>query len=171
VDFNFDQVSEIVAGEPYLIQLGKDQEVRGIVRFEPSVQVKLTTSTPTDKNTVMGAIAGEKAPANSQATYQGVIDMKTWSEADYDLFPVFLLTDNNRLGEVHTYGDMYGLRGYFRTTNIPTGAKYSISSRKPVVTGLVDHKGRPVNIEKYVREGRVYIRAGETLYTLDGKRL
>lgn len=171
VDFNFDQVSEIVAGEPYLIQLGKDQAVRGIVRFEPSVQVKLTTSTPTDKNTVMGAIAGEKAPANSQATYQGVIDMKTWSEADYDLFPVFLLTDNNRLGEVHTYGDMYGLRGYFRTTNIPTGAKYSISSRKPVVTGLVDHKGRPVNIEKYVREGRVYIRAGETLYTLDGKRL
>jgi hypothetical protein len=97
--------------------------------------------------------------------------MKTWSADDIDLFPIFLLTDNNRLGEVRTYGDMYGLRGYFRTTNIPTSAKYNISSRKPATTGLVDHKGRPVNIEKFLHEGRVYIRVGESLYTLAGEKV
>ena len=169
VDFNFEEVTEIAAGEPYLIQLPAATTIRGIVRFEPTVQVKLTKAEPVEK--AMSNITGAAAPLNSQATYQGIIDQKTWSEADKDLYPVYLLTDNNRLGEVLTYGDMYGFRGYFRTTNIPTSTKCNISSRKPVVTGLVDHKGRPVNIEKYVREGRVYIRVGESLYTITGEKV
>lgn len=169
VDFNFEPVTAITAGEPYLIQLPETSVIRGIVRFEPDVAVKLSTNQPANKP--MQAIAGTDAPQNSQATYQGIIDMKTWSADDIDLFPIFLLTDNNRLGEVRTYGDMYGLRGYFRTTNIPTSAKYNISSRKPATTGLVDHKGRPVDVEKFVREGRAYIRVGETLYTLDGQKV
>lgn len=169
VDFNFEPVTAITAGEPYLIQLPETSAIRGIVRFEPDVAVKLSTNQPANKP--MQAIAGTDAPQNSQATYQGIIDMKTWSADDIDLFPIFLLTDNNRLGEVRTYGDMYGLRGYFRTTNIPTSAKYNISSRKPATTGLVDHKGRPVDVEKFVREGRAYIRVGETLYTLDGQKV
>lgn len=169
VDFNFEPVTAITAGEPYLIQLPETSAIRGIVRFEPDVAVKLSINQPANKP--MQAIAGTDAPQNSQATYQGIIDMKTWSADDIDLFPIFLLTDNNRLGEVRTYGDMYGLRGYFRTTNIPTSAKYNISSRKPATTGLVDHKGRPVDVEKFVREGRAYIRVGETLYTLDGQKV
>lgn len=169
VDLNFEQVTKITAGEPYLIQLGtdnqgKDKKITGIVRFD---QIQFATTTPDPKD--LKNVTGITLSPEPKAMYQGIFDKKSdWDDED---LPALILVDQNRLAEVFSSGTMQGFRGYFRVTDMPSGTTYSISSRKPIATGLVDHKGRPINIEKYLREGRVYIRVGDTLYTLDGKRL
>lgn len=169
VDLNFEQVTKITAGEPYLIQLGtdnqgKDKKITGIVRFD---QIQFATTTPDPKD--LKNVTGITLSPEPKAMYQGIFDKKSdWDDED---LPALILVDQNRLAEVFSSGTMQGFRGYFRVTDMPSGTTYSISSRKPIATGLVDHKGRPINIEKYLREGHVYIRVGDTLYTLDGKRL
>ena len=169
VDLNFEQVTKITAGEPYLIQLGtdnqgKDKKITGIVRFD---QIQFATTTPDPKD--LKNVTGITLSPEPKAMYQGIFDKKSdWDDED---LPALILVDQNRLAEVFSSGTMQGFRGYFRVTNMPSGTIYNISSRKPIATGLVDHKGRPINIDKYLREGRVYIRVGDSLYTLDGKRL
>ena len=166
VDFNFEEVTTINAGEPYLIKLKDGAAVSGMARF---TGVTMATDAPDEVS--MAPITGEGAPSGAKALYQGVFDLKTWSVVDKELFPVFVLMDKDRLGQVLTYGDMYGFRGYFRVQGLPTSTKAAISMRKPTVTGLVDHKGQEVDIEKFMREGRVYIRVGESLYTIAGERV
>ena len=176
VDLNFQEIAwgteSMQAGEPHLIQLGKDNQgkdkkITGIVRFN---QVQFKTTQPEDKDLVKVEVPnGITLSTEPKAMYQGIFDKKSdWDDED---LPALILVDQNRLAEVFSSGTMQGFRGYFRVTDMPSGTTYSISSRKPIATGLVDHKGRPINIEKYLREGRVYIRVGDTLYTLDGKRL
>ena len=166
VDFNFEEVTTINAGEPYLIKLKDGAAVSGMARF---TGVTMATDAPDEVS--MAPITGEGAPSGAKALYQGVFDLKTWSVVDKELFPVFVLMDKDRLGQVLTYGDMYGFRGYFRVQGLPTSTKAAISMRKPTATGLVDHKGQEVDIEKFMREGRVYIRVGEALYTIAGERV
>ena len=171
VDFNFEQVTEIAAGEPYLIQLGKDNQgkdkkITGTVRFN---QVQFETTTPAEKPLADVKEVPNDISPKPKAMYQGIFDKKSdWDDED---LPALILVDQNRLAEVFSSGTMQGFRGYFRVTNMPSGTIYNISSRKPIATGLVDHKGRPINIDKYLREGRVYIRVGDSLYTLTGEKV
>ena len=170
VDLNFQEIAwgseGMKAGEPYLIKLEEGASVSGMARFNA---VKMATDAPDEE--VLAPITGEGAPSGAKALYQGVFDLKTWSVVDKELFPVFVLMDKDRLGQVLTYGDMYGFRGYFRVQGLPTSTKAAISMRKPTATGLVDHKGQEVDIEKFMREGRVYIRVGDSLYTIAGERV
>ena len=170
VDLHFQEIAwgseAMKAGEPYLIKLKDGASVSGMARF---AGVKMATDAPEEE--VLAPITGEGAPSGAKALYQGVFDLKTWSVVDKELFPVFVLMDKDRLGQVLTYGDMYGFRGYFRVQGLPTSTKAAISMRKPTATGLVDHKGQEVDIEKFMREGRVYIRVGETLYTIAGEKV
>lgn len=170
VDLHFQEIAwgseAMKAGEPYLIKLEEGASVSGMARF---AGVKMATDAPDEE--VLAPITGEGAPSDAKALYQGVFDLKTWSVVDKELFPVFVLMDKDRLGQVLTYGDMYGFRGYFRVQGLPTSTKAAISMRKPTATGLVDHKGQEVDIEKFMREGRVYIRVGETLYTIAGEKV
>ena len=170
VDLNFQEIAwgseAMKAGEPYLIKLEEGASVSGMARFNA---VKMATDAPEEE--VLAPITGEGAPSGAKALYQGVFDLKTWSVVDKELFPVFVLMDKDRLGQVLTYGDMYGFRGYFRVQGLPTSTKAAISMRKPTATGLVDHKGQEVDIEKFMREGRVYIRVGDSLYTIAGERV
>ena len=169
VDLNFEQVTKITAGEPYLIQLGtdnqgKDKKITGIVRFN---QIRFATTTPDPKD--LKNVTGITLSPEPKAMYQGIFNKKSdWDDED---LPALILVDQNRLAEVFSSGTMQGFRGYFRVTNMPSGTIYNISSRKPIATGLVDHKGRPINIDKYLREGRVYIRVGDSLYTLTGEKV
>ena len=169
VDLNFEQVTKITAGEPYLIQLGKDNQgkdkkITGIVRFD---QIQFATTTPDPKD--LKNVTGITLSPEPKAMYQGIFNKKSdWDDED---LPALILVDQNRLAEVFSSGTMQGFRGYFRVTDMPSGTIYNISSRKPIATGLVDHKGRPINIDKYLREGRVYIRVGDSLYTLTGEKV
>ena len=82
-----------------------------------------------------------------------------------------MLVADNRLAEMTTKGYMYGFRGCFELNQpLPKGMRTRITTSKGTATNttiVVD--GKKVNVEKFIREGRVCIRVGETLYTIDGE--
>lgn len=83
-----------------------------------------------------------------------------------------VLVDQNRLAQVSSSGTILGLRGIFVLDKpLPAGTKVGIAERKPVTTDLINVKGTQVDVEKFMREGRVYIRVGESLYSLSGERV
>ena len=82
------------------------------------------------------------------------------------------MVDNNRLAEVQNSGNMRGFRAYFQLAKeLEPGTKVGISARKPTPTNVITIDGKRVNVEKFLREGRVYIRVGDTLYTINGEKL
>ena len=110
----------------------------------------------------------------NRITYQGILP-KTDVNARYDLttnLPLrLILVADNRLAVLTGDGQMYGFRGYFDLAKpLPPGTVAKISAKKDTPTNttiVVD--GKKVNIDKYLREGRVYIRVGDSLYTVDGQ--
>jgi hypothetical protein len=68
---------------------------------------------------------------------------------------------------------MYGFRGYFKLNQpLPKGMRTRITTSKGTTTNttiVVD--GKKVNVEKFLQEGRVYIRMDETLYSITGERV
>lgn len=83
-----------------------------------------------------------------------------------------VLVDQNRLAQVSSSGTMLGLRGIFVLDKpLPAGTKVGIAERKPTPTSIINLNGTEVDVEKFMREGRVYIRVGESLYTLSGERV
>ena len=110
----------------------------------------------------------------NRITYQGILP-KTQVDALYDPntnLPLrLILVADNRLAVLTGNGEMYGFRGYFDLAQpLPPGTVAKISAKKDTPTNttiVVD--GKKVNIDKYLREGRVYIRVGDSLYTIDGQ--
>ena len=82
-----------------------------------------------------------------------------------------ILVADNRLATVSASGPMYGFRAYFQLGKaLPKGLKTNLA-KDNTVTGLIDVDGQKVNIEKFLREGRVYIRVGDSLYTITGEKV
>lgn len=83
-----------------------------------------------------------------------------------------ILVDQNRLAQVSSSGTILGLRGIFVLDKpLPAGTQVGIAERKPTPTSIIDLNGTQVDVEKFMREGRVYIRLGESLYTLSGEKV
>lgn len=83
-----------------------------------------------------------------------------------------VLVDQNRLAQVSSSGTILGLRGIFVLDKpLPAGTQVGIAERKPTPTSIIDLNGTQVDVEKFMREGRVYIRVGESLYSLSGERV
>jgi hypothetical protein len=114
-------------------------------------------------------------------TYQGILP-QTKVPVKYDEDEVtpltLILVAENRLAELlpdagQTTGTINGLRGYFQLAKkLSNGTILQITPKQSVSTSttiIVD--GKRVNIEKYLREGRVYIRMGDSLYTIDGQKV
>jgi hypothetical protein len=84
-----------------------------------------------------------------------------------------MLVADNRLAEMTTKGYMYGFRGYFKLNQpLPKGMRTRITTSKGTTTNttiVVD--GKKVNVEKFLQEGRVYIRMGDSLYTITGEKV
>jgi hypothetical protein len=75
-----------------------------------------------------------------------------------------IVVDQNRLAEVSNGGNILGFRAYFQLEKeLAPGTKVGISARKPTPTNVITIDGKRVNIEKFLREGRVYIRVGDSL--------
>ena len=66
---------------------------------------------------------------------------------------------------------MNGFRAYFQLLKaIPANTLSLLHFKKDAPTGMeIVVDGKVVNVEKLLRDGRVYIRAGETLYTITGE--
>lgn len=149
--FNFIEVSSMEAGVPYLIQPNGD--VQGIVRFNKKVLF-------------------EKTQGNTVNTGDYADFIGTFAHVDMDeptTYPRFMVVSENRLAEIDG-GTLLGFRSYFQMKKDITNTISLLNFKKPTTTDteiVVD--GQPVNVEKFILEGRAYIRVGETLYTITGE--
>lgn len=153
----------IIANKPYIIQ--PEENYNSIIRF--AGPLKLT-------NTTGNAVQKTEAGGTYSITYQGIIPYQR-VELHIDQVTgeslTLMLVADNRLALMTSAGDMYGFRGYFTLNKpLPKGMRTRISTSKGTTTNttiVVD--GKKVNVEKFLREGRVYIRVGDSLYTVDGQ--
>ena len=145
---NFTPVTQLQAGKPYIIYV--ENHVRGLIEF---AQITMSNTDPYTIN------------PSSSVTYTGVYN-PTEIEAGETI-----LVDQNRLANVTNEGILSGFRGYFTIPESLRSLKAMISTRHDTPTGLEDMNITERTYQKFLREGRVYIRVGETLYTIDGVKV
>lgn len=106
-------------------------------------------------------------------TFWGIIPSASIKIKDPENDVVLILVADNRLASVTTNGTILGFRGffYFDRRYVPANVGARIAERKPTPTSVINLNGEQVDVEKFLREGRVYIRMGETLYTIDGVKV
>jgi hypothetical protein len=156
--FNFEKVTFedsdfMKAGHPYVINPSKD--VVGIVAFNNPIQFKKQCA---DVEKLKG---GED--------YAEFVGFFPYQDMPTNPKTLMLISDN-RLAEIEE-GRMNGFRAYFQLIKaIPANTLSMLHFKKDAPTGMeIVVDGKVVNVEKLLRDGRVYIRAGETLYTITGE--
>ena len=162
--FNFEKVTfsgeDIMkAGLPYVIMPTND--VVGIVSFNKNrIQFRTQYSTELKAGDTYGTGGDDYGMFVGFFPYK---DMPTNPET-------LMLVADNRLAEIEE-GRMNGFRAYFQLLKaIPANTLSMLHFKKDAPTGMeIVVDGKVVDVEKFLRDGRVYIRAGETLYTIDGQ--
>ncbi|MBO5816922.1 MAG: hypothetical protein J6R26_03120, partial [Paludibacteraceae bacterium] len=156
----------IRANTPYIIRPKDDGGINHIIRFDGPLVLTNTNGNDITKT--------EETTNTYSITYQGIIPFQLVEPnvVNGESLTLMLVADN-RLAEMTTQGNMLGFRGYFKLNQpLPRGMQTRITTSKNSATNttiIVD--GKKVNVEKFLREGRVYIRVGETLYSMDGQRV
>ena len=145
----------IKAGVPYLLKPNND--IVGIESFKNPIQFGTATASTVDDS------------GDAYAKFHGLF-LTTWIEQDESNKLKLMLISDNRLAEIES--DYFnGFRAYFQLQKaVPANTLSLLNFRKPASTDtqvIID--GKKVNVEKFLREGRVYIRVGETLYTITGE--
>jgi hypothetical protein len=111
---------------------------------------------------------------NNSITFKGIVPSQTVTPKEVDGKSLtMMLVSDNRLAMMTEEGTMPGFRGYFEFLSTPPqGMQARISTSKNTTTGTeVVIDGQKVNIEKFLRDGRVYIRMGESLYNITGEKV
>lgn len=152
----------IRANTPYIIRPENDEGINHIIRFDGPLVLTDTTG---------NAVQKTEAGGTYSITYRGIIPYQYVEpkKLNGESLTLMLVSDN-RLALMTSAGNMLGFRGYFNLNKPLQGIKARITSSKNAPTNttiVVD--GKKVNVEKFLREGRVCIRVGETLYTIDGQ--
>lgn len=83
---------------------------------------------------------------------------------------LLILVADNRLAKMSS-GPMLGLRAFFYLQRQPAGTVVKIAERQPITTGLINFNGTQIDVNKFLQEGRVYIRMGDSLYTITGEKV
>ena len=163
----FSEVSVLEANKPYIIQIKDDNGYNSIIRFQGPIRLTNTSGIAVPKDYTIDNI-------KYTITYKGIVpyqEVAALPDPETGEYLRLILVADNRLAVLTGDGNMYGFRGYFELSQpLPKGMKARISTDKKTPTNttiVVD--GKKVNIEKYLREGRVYIRVGDSLYTVDGQ--
>lgn len=159
----------IAANQPYIIQPENDNGIPHIISFDGPL---VLTSTTGDAITW----SDTEDDKTYSITHQGIIPFQSVEpEKDPNTGEILtlMLVADNRLAEMTRAGNMLGFRGYFQLNQpLPQGMRTRITTSKGTATNttiVVD--GKKVNVEKFLQEGRVYIRVGEDLYTIDGQKV
>ena len=154
----------IRANTPYIIRPENDEGINHIIRFDGPLILTSTTG---------NAVQKTEAGGTYSITYQGIIPYQyVEPEKPNGESLTLMLVADNRLALMTSAGNMLGFRGYFNLNKPLQGIKARITSSKNAPTNttiVVD--GKKVNVEKFLQEGRVYIRMGDSLYTLDGQKV
>lgn len=153
----------IIANKPYIIQ--PEENYNSIIRFAGPLRLTNTTGEYI-------TCSDTEDDKTYSITFQGIIPYQEITPIVQDgVSLTLMLVADNRLAEMTTKGYMYGFRGCFELNQpLPKGMRTRITTSKGTATNttiVVD--GKKVNVEKFIREGRVCIRVGETLYTIDGE--
>lgn len=161
LELQFSNSGKIMAGVPYLLKPVAD--INTIVPLGKEITFHYTDVQDTRHHVV------QEFDDNSM-TYAALLQRNIIFTNDGLLY--FILVDNNRLAQVRNDGEMLGLRGFFMLAHeLPAGIQVGIAERKTTPTSIIDLNGTQVDVEKFMREGRVYIRVGESLYSLSGERV
>ena len=159
----------LLANTPYIVK--PKNRIPSIVKLQQPIQfVEIAEKT-------VGAFRfannDNNPTTHNTISFTGVIPTKVISAEN-----VLLLVAENRLAEMvpddlnTNTGKIHGFRGYFTLgAPLPQGVQAIISNKDKTLTGLIDVNGKKVNIQKYLREGRVFIRVEDKLYTLDGQKV
>ena len=161
----FTDVSDrvIIANKPYIIQ--PEENYNSIIRFAGPLRLTSTTGEAADY---------WENSNNYKMTFQGIIPYQEITPTIRDgISLTLMLVADNRLAAMTAAGNMYGFRGYFELNQpLPKGMQTRITTSKGTTTNttiVVD--GKKVNVEKFLQEGRVYIRMGDSLYTITGEKV
>ena len=165
----FTDVSDrrIIANKPYIIQPENDNGIPHIISFDGPL---VLTSTTGDAITW----SDTEDDKTYSITHQGIVPfqyVEPKKDPNTGEILTLMLVADNRLAAMTSAGNMLGFRGYFQLNQpLPKGMRTRITTQKPVATNtIIVVDGKRVNVEKFIREGRVYIRMGETLYTITGE--
>lgn len=156
------------ANTPYIIQ--PKVRIPGIIQLQEPIQFVTIAEKDVEQKTEDEEYA---------ISFKGVIPTQQINVQYQNGQPLtLLLVAENRLAEMipdagsTNQGEIHGFRGYFELNRPLNGIGARIAPKQSVSTSttiIVD--GKRVNISKYLREGRVYIRVGDTLYTIDGQKV
>ena len=146
------------AGVPYLFKT--EDDIPGLVSFDNPIQFSVTEGrsvNPSENN------------SSESVTFQGIIASKMIDASPNHL----IVVANNRLAEVSTQSKMFGFRGYFILNNIPSAQQVNaqLSFKRPVATAVGNTSAEGIDVEKFIREGRIYIRLDDQVYDLTGARV
>ena len=146
------------AGVPYLFKT--EDDIPGLVSFDNPIQFSVTegsTVNPSENN------------SSESVTFQGIIASKMIDASPNHL----IVVANNRLAEVSTQSKMFGFRRYFILNNIPSAQQVNtqLSFKRPVATAVGNASAEGIDVEKFIREGRIYIRLDDQVYDLTGARV
>lgn len=159
----FTDVSDrvITANKPYIIQ--PEENYNSIIRFAGPLRLTSTTGE---------ADRWAENSNNYNIAFQGIIPYQEITPIVQDgISLTLMLVADNRLAEMTTKGYMYGFRGYFQLNQpLPKGMRTRITTSKGTATNTtIVVGGKKVNVEKFIREGRVCVRVGDTLYNINGE--
>ena len=157
---NFSNVSpkKLKAYKPYLIKPTED--------ISEAVNIDGVNLIPSNELEIEKSITGMDG---NSIYFKGVVPTQIITPETLTL----LLVADDRLAELTETSEIPGFRAYFQFASTPPqGMQARISTSKNTTTGTeVVIDGQKVNIEKFLRDGRVYIRVGETLYTITGEKV
>lgn len=161
VFLNFEEVTSIEAGKPYLIQLPKDKELQ-------SEEIFTDVTCPVLSGT--NACGGLDVDCGNGITFHALLNPTTFTAAQ--LKDMLFLTADNRL--VTLYGQnsvsINGLRGYFTVGGgVSKNAEFVLNLPDKVVTSTpfvgIEETQQPT---KYMQNGQLYIQQGEQVYNMNG---
>ena len=172
----FTDVTNLQAYKPYLIE--PSENITDVIRFDDPIELTSSDGNipPEGAINIDGHVNTITFDDNSIG-FKGVVPITplqaTYSTDGTNTPLTLLLVADNRLAALTSNTNMLGFRAYFQLAKpLPPGTAAKIVGKKPVTTNttiVVD--GKKVNVEKFLRDGRVYIRVGETLYNITGEKV
>jgi hypothetical protein len=163
LELNFESTNGVINhSKPYLIRPQNDIPSDVCVRFD-----NITLQPVSDFG------AAQYIETKNSVTYLGVMGKVENLVLNDPNEIVLILVNDNRLAQLSSGGEMLGFRGlfYFDKSVIPEGTVVRLAERKPTPTSVINLNGEQVDVQKFLREGRVYIRVGESLYNMDGVKV
>ena len=161
VFLNFEEVTSIEAGKPYLIQLPKGKQLQ-------SEEIFTDVTCPVLSGT--NACGGLDVDCGNGITFHAIMNPNTITVNENTLF----LTADNRL--VSLYGQenfsINGLRGYFTVSGVAQSAEFVLNLPEKVTTSIpMVNIADSLQVTKYLWNGQIYIQRGNEVYDLSGVRV